>query len=80
MKMHLRYAVLAALLSALAFGQVTPASQRTSDPVAAATSPATSVSEDQIRQLIRESADKDMENDKKLRNYTYVERQEMRRL
>ncbi len=69
MKVQLRYAVFAALLSARAFGQVTPA-----------TSPGTSLSEDQIRELIRKSADKDRENDKKLRDYTYAERQQMRRL
>jgi hypothetical protein len=80
MKMHLRHAAFAVLLSALAFGQTAPTSQKTSHPVATSTSPATSLSEDQIRQVIRESADKDMENDKKLRNYTYVERQEVRRL
>ncbi|MBZ5567226.1 MAG: hypothetical protein LAN64_05160 [Acidobacteriia bacterium] len=80
MKVQFRYAVFATLLSALAFGQATPNSQKASDPVATTTAPATSLSEDQIRQLIRESADKDLENDKKLRDYTYVERQEVRRL
>ncbi len=38
------------------------------------------LSEDQIRDLIRHSADNDLENDKKQRDYTYVERQEERRL
>ncbi|MGB7584519.1 MAG: hypothetical protein WBM11_06720 [Terriglobales bacterium] len=38
------------------------------------------LSEDQIRDLIRRSADNDLENDKKQRDYTYVERQEERRL
>jgi hypothetical protein len=38
------------------------------------------LSEDQIRDLIRQSADNDLENDKKQRNYTYVEREEERRL
>jgi hypothetical protein len=38
------------------------------------------LSEDQIRDLIRQSADNDLENDKKQRNYTYVERVEERRL
>ncbi len=45
----------------------------------APTTPAT-LSQEQIRDLIRLSADKDLENDKKLRDYTYVERQEERRL
>lgn len=64
------------LLLPLAFSQ-------TAEPSAAQTprdQPTASLSEDQIRQIIRESADKDMENEKKLRNYTYVERQEVRRL
>ncbi len=38
------------------------------------------LSQEQIRDLIRLSADKDLENDKKLRDYTYVERLEERRL
>src|SRR5215470_12146749 len=80
MEMRLRYAVSAALLSALAFGQALSTSQKARDRVATTTSPATSLSEDQIRQIIRESADKDIENDKKQRDYTYVERQVMRRL
>jgi hypothetical protein len=81
MKVQLQYTVFAALLPALAFGQATPSSQKAPGPVATTTtSPGTSLSEDQIRQLIRESADKDRENDKKLRDYTYVERQKMRRL
>jgi hypothetical protein len=41
---------------------------------------ATSLSQDQIRQLIRTTADHDMEDDKKQRNYTYVEREEDRRV
>ncbi len=31
----------------------------------------------QIRDLIRRSADNDVQNDKKLRDYTYVERQQV---
>jgi hypothetical protein len=34
------------------------------------------LSNDQIRDLIREAAEKDLENDKKQRDYTYVEREE----
>jgi len=41
--------------------------------------PAT-LSQEQIRDLIRLSADKDLENDKKQRDYTYVERQETRHI
>jgi hypothetical protein len=40
----------------------------------------TTLSQDQIRDLIRRSADNDILNDKKQRDYTYVERQEMRKL
>ena len=38
------------------------------------------LSQDQIRDLIRRTADNDIQNDKKQRDYTYVERQEMRKL
>jgi hypothetical protein len=38
------------------------------------------LSQDQIRELIRRTADNDIQNDKKQRDYTYVERQEMRKL
>src|SRR5579863_2217963 len=69
------------LLSALAIGQTNPADQNNA-PASATTanSPAASLSEDKIREIIRKSADNDIENDKKQRNYTYVEREENRRL
>ena len=57
--------------------------QESSSPRLAASPPSaytTTLSQEQIRQLIRLSADKDMENDKKQRDYTYVEREEDRRL
>jgi hypothetical protein len=41
---------------------------------------ALSLTEDQIRQLIRQVAEKDQENDKKQRDYAYVERDEERSL
>jgi hypothetical protein len=44
-----------------------------------ASAPAT-LSQDQIRDLIRRTADNDLQNDKMQRDYTYVERQEMRKL
>jgi len=75
--MHSRYLVPAVLISTLVFGQWSPASQKNSDPVS---SSPTSLSQQQIQQLIREAADKDMENEKKLRDYTYTERQEIRRV
>jgi len=75
--MQFRFAVLALLLPVLAaFGQAAPSLQKASNPAASTSS----LSEGQIRQLIREAADKDMENEKKLRDYTYTERQETRRL
>jgi hypothetical protein len=43
-------------------------------------SPTAALSQQQIQALIRTAADNDLENDKKLRNYTYVERQEMHKL
>ena len=79
MNMHLRCAVLAALFSTLALAQVAPSEQRTSEPVATF-SDSTSLSQDQIRQLFRETADHDMANDKKQRDYTYVEREEDHRV
>ena len=67
-------------MTALSFGQVTYDSAKKPDATQAATSPANSLSQDQIREIIRKSAENDMENDKKLRNYTYVERQEEKHL
>ena len=42
--------------------------------------PAPSLSEDQIRELIRQTAGKDMENDKRQRDYTYIQREEEHKL
>ena len=39
-----------------------------------------SLSEDQIRNLIRQTAENDMENDKRERDYTYVQREEQHKL
>ena len=66
MFMRLLCLVLCLGLCSNGFGQTSPKSP--------------ALTEDQIRDLIRQSADKDLENDKKQRDYTYVERQEMRRL
>ena len=38
------------------------------------------LSQEQIRDLIREAAEKDMENDKKQRDYTYIQREEQHKL
>jgi uncharacterized protein YpuA (DUF1002 family) len=79
MDMLLRCAVLAALLCAQVLAQAAPPAQETAEPVAASAD-STSLSQDQIRQLFRETADHDMANDKKQRDYTYVEREEDRRV
>jgi hypothetical protein len=76
---QLRYAILAVHLWALACGQTAPVSRQIPDSVVTAV-PASPLSDYQIRQLIRQSADKDLENDKKLRDYTYVERRQIRRI
>jgi hypothetical protein len=59
--------ILLVLASSLALAQQSPA-------------PASSLSEDQIRELIRQTAEKDMENDKRQRDYTYIQRDEEHRL
>jgi hypothetical protein len=38
------------------------------------------LSQDQIRDLIREAAEKDIQNDKKQRDYTYIQREEEHKL
>jgi hypothetical protein len=68
MTMLFKFALCATLLSALALAQA-PAFPQSINP-------AGSLSEDQIRQLIRTTADHDIENEKKQRDYTYVEREE----
>jgi hypothetical protein len=42
--------------------------------------PTAPLSQDQIRDFIREAAEKDMENDKKQRDYTYIQREEEHKL
>ena len=67
---------LVCVLTALSVAQV-------QEPVLGTHPPAPSggtLSQDQIQALIRLSADKDLENDKKQRDYTYVERQEVHKL
>ena len=54
-----------------------------SNPTSAPTEPVPSApnfSNDQIRELIRQVAEKDLENDKNQRNYTYIEREEEHKL
>jgi len=78
--MRFRYTIFVVLVTCLSFGQAISASAKSSEAPAGTASPADSLSQDQIRQIIRKSADNDIENDKKLRNYTYVERQEEKHL
>ncbi len=66
--------LLTLLLSCLAFGQqATPQS-----PQASLASPG--LSPDRIQELIRQTADNDLENDKRQHNYTYTQRDVQRRL
>ena len=62
---------LLAIVLAIAAGAA--AARQTADPLA-------SLSQDQIRALIRQSAEKDIENDRAQRNYTYLQREEEHRL
>jgi hypothetical protein len=71
MNMHVKFALVLALACAFALGQEHQA------PAAAATP---SLSQDQIRELIRQTAEKDMENDKRQRDYTYIQREEEHKL
>jgi len=80
MTMRFKCALFAILLSAMALGQAASTPQNNSDAVAATASGSPSLSQDQIRQLIRETADHDMANEKKQRDYTYVEREEDHRV
>ena len=72
-----RYALCLALFSTLALAQADPPAPP-AKPAASLFVP--SLSQDEIRELIRKAADNDMENDKKLRDYTYVERDEQHKL
>jgi len=81
MSVHTRSALLIflACLSWVAFGQDAASSKPRAD-LAPATVSAPSLSEDQIRELIRQTADHDMENDKRQRDYTYIQREEEHKL
>ena len=71
MNMHVKFALVLVLACAFALDEEHQA------PAAAATP---SLSQDQIRQLIRQTAEKDMENDKRQRDYTYIQREEEHKL
>lgn len=79
--MHARLALLISLtlVSWVAFCQEASPSKSVADAAPAA-APAPSLSEDQIRDLIRQTAANDMENDKRQRDYTYIQREEQHKL
>jgi hypothetical protein len=64
------------LVSGIALAQDKPAGPASPN----ASTAALQLSPDQIRALIRQAADKDIENDKKQREYTYIEREEQHKL
>lgn len=66
---------LLALVSWFAFAQ-----KHVAEPDATRTTLPAQLSQDQIRALIRQAADKDIENDRKQRAYTYIEREEEHKL
>ncbi len=68
-----RTLVLVFIVATLAMAQEKP-------PLSSQAATQPTLSQEQIRELIRLSADNDLKNDKKQRDYTYVERQEMHRL
>jgi hypothetical protein len=70
MNMHVKPALVLVLACSFALGQENPTAKST----------APSLSEDQIRELIRQTAEKDMENDKRQRDYTYIQREEEHKL
>ncbi len=75
MKQSVTVFLLLALFASPALGQDEAA------PVPARNVTATpELSQDQIRDLIREAAEKDIQNDKKQRDYTYLQREEEHRL
>jgi hypothetical protein len=76
--MQFRRSAISIVLAAAAALAQQKASAPPAQPSAAASQSA--LSQEQIRALIRLSADNDLENDKKQRDYTYVERRVERRL
>jgi len=73
---------LAALFLMLLCSSSTFAQDRAATPDLAKPGPAAAaqLSQDQIRDLIREAAERDIENDKKQRDYTYIQREEEHKL
>src|SRR5438477_12989946 len=80
MAMRLLSLILFPLLSTIVGGQ-DAVPHGGAEVSATATSPApTTLSREQIQEMIRLSAEKDMENDKRQRDYTYIEREEEHKL
>ena len=71
-------AALLLLLTSLAWP--TPAQNRPAEAPTRSAAAAAPLSQDQIRELIREAAEKDIQNDKKQRDYTYIQREEEHKL
>ena len=59
---------------------LTWAQDRSAEPTSPSPAAVPLLSQGQIRDLIREAAEKDIENDKKQRDYTYIQREEEHRL
>lgn len=74
-----RALILLLLVSAVVLGQDASTPKSPSKAAPAAT-PAQSLSENQIRNLIRQTAANDMENDKRQRDYTYIQHEEQHNL
>jgi len=68
------------LLCIVAFACLAPAQSNAPSSLPGNSASNAVLSEDQMRDIIRQSADKDLENDKKQRNYTYTEKQVEQRL
>ena len=68
-------ALLLVLASCFALAQ-----NRSGEPTSPGPAAAPELSQDQIRNFIREAAEKDIENDKKQRDYTYIQREEEHKL
>src|SRR5438552_413398 len=64
----------------LSFSLFAQSGDSTADRAARAPAGTAGLSQDQIRDLIREAAEKDIENDKKQRDYTYIQRENERKL
>ena len=73
-----RYAALLLFVTFLS-GPALAQNQRAQNPSSSATA-TPQLSQDQIRALIRQAADKDIENDKKQSDYTYIQREEEHKL